>query len=98
MALDNLFTAMFDEHDSKEYIALRLIWLRKPVLLLAAALFIYGTFGVPALRLDYKYYGSGEYKTVTWARCITLKGFQEFNGHVPVFFFVKDGRVTFPKS
>lgn len=88
--------------DSTEHIAIRLRKVRqkvtRPAVFLLAVVIIYKTLGVPACRLDYKYTGSGDYKNIVWAKCITLKGFQEFNGHVPQFFFVKDGRITFPQG
>lgn len=88
--------------NNSEHIAIairraRLKWTR-PAFFLLVAVAIYQTLGVPACRLDYRYTGSGASKVIVWAKCITLKGFQEFNGDVPQFFFVKDGRVTFPQN
>lgn len=75
------------ETESKEALALNILKLRKPVTYAVVALTIYATLGVPALRYDR-----------AWGRCITITGEHINIADAPFIFFVKNGRVTFPKS
>jgi ABC-type uncharacterized transport system fused permease/ATPase subunit len=84
--------------DSKERIALFFIRFRKPILLLIIGFIVYSKFGTPCVRLNYEYVGSEANKRITWARCLTTSGYVEFSDHVPMFFFMKNGRVTFPRG
>ena len=86
------------ETQSREATALRILKMRKPVLLIATILVIYGKLGVPAIRWNYQYFG-GSIENMTSAEVFTLKGEKlYFDGYVPQFLFVKDGRVTFPRN
>lgn len=81
---------MFEETDSKEDLALRIIGFRKPIALLAAGLTVYVLFGVPALRM--KEYGA-------YSKCVTLTGEKiDVYGQVPLIFLTKKGQITFPRQ
>lgn len=75
------------ETESKEALALSILKLRKPVTYAIVGLTIYATLGVPALRYD----SSGSAITIT-AQQIRV------SSRAPILFFIKNGRITFPKS
>lgn len=85
-----------DAMDDKERIALTIIKLRRFIVLFGIGLIVYAKLGTPCIRMKYDYVGGENNKRITWARCLTLHGYVEFTDHVPVFFFMKDGRVIFP--